>query len=259
MNINKNRNSSKNDISYFSYESKQTKQENNFYNIFSYLKNNKKFDKKKNLKSILTNYKNFNKKSKKTNIKKNLESSINLSKNYYCGSFLAPDYAYISGAAILHELKSKGPEKTIIRHFSKDYSKPNFIKNSKSNSATRNQENNIKSKYFNLVHSNISNINRVTSLKKNKAIKCNNRMKYYDKYNKSFNNFFNGKNLKIKNIKNNYFNYNFRNDRFFEKKGIITNNKSLNSLYSSTINISRTYLNSSTSCSSKTIKFIKKN
>ena len=103
-----------------------------------------------------------------------------------------------------------------------------------------------------MVHSNISNINRVTSLKKNKAIK-------YNKYNKSFNNFFNGKNLKIKNTKNNYFNYNFRNDRFFEKKGIITNNKSLNSLYSSTINISRTYLNSSTSCSSKTIKFIKKN
>ena len=162
MNINKKRKSSENNFSKNSIELVYQKQEKMFYNMFSSIKNDK-FERKKKLKSMFTpNIINF----RKYNIKKNLESSINYSKNNYCGSFLAPDYSYVSGTKILYDLKSKGPEKTVNRYFSRDIPKADLIRNCKSISI-RNKGKCIKSKYFNLINSNITRINRITSFKKN--------------------------------------------------------------------------------------------
>ena len=269
MNINKSRKSNKNDFSSFSYQIKEKRHHNYFHNMFNSISNSKNLEKKKILKSMLTsNLVNYNKNSKihnkKSIIKKNLESSINLSKNNFCASFLVPDYVFVSGAEILNELKSKGAERTVIKHFSKEVPKVNYLKNNnisyKSYSSTRNKGHNIKSKYFDLVNSNISRINKMTSFKRSKAIKCSNRLKYYDKYNKSFLNFFNGNSLKAKKIKNNYFNFsNKNNDKYFGNSGYNVNNLSKNSFYGASVNNSRTYLSSSTSCSSKTLKYLQKN
>ena len=262
MNNNKNRKSSEKDYSNDSYDFKEQKFQNYFRNMLSSLKNMKNFEKKKKIKSLFTsdlnNYKKANAHHKKSNIKKNLESSINLSKNNFCGSFLFPDYVFVSGAEILKELKSKGPERTIRKHFSKDVPKANFLKNKnhfKSCSVTRNKEPNIKSKYFSLVNSNISRINNLTSFKKNKTKNCPNMLKYYDKYNKTFINYFNGNSLNTKIKKNDYFSFNTFNNKILKNSRCYINNKSKQSFYGSTINNSRTYLNSSTSCSSKTLKY----
>ena len=262
MNNNKNRKSSEKDYSNDSYDFKEQKFQNYFRNMLSSLKNMKNFEKKKKIKSLFTsdlnNYKKANAHHKKSNIKKNLESSINLSKNNFCGSFLFPDYVFVSGAEILKELKSKGPERTIRKHFSKDVPKANFLKNKnhfKSCSVTRNKGPNIKSKYFNLVNSNISRINNLTSFKKNKTKNCPNMLKYYDKYNKTFINYFNGNSLNTKIKKNDYFSFNTFNNKILKNSRCYINNKSKQSFYGSTINNSRTYLNSSTSCSSKTLKY----
>ena len=262
MNNNKNRKSSEKDYSNDSYDFKEQKFQNYFRNMLSSLKNMKNFEKKKKIKSLFTsdlnNYKKANAHHKKSNIKKNLESSINLSKNNFCGSFLFPDYVFVSGAEILKELKSKGPERTIRKHFSKDVPKANFLKNKnhfKSCSVTRNKGSNIKSKYFSLVNSNISRINNLTSFKKNKTKNCPNMLKYYDKYNKTFINYFNGNSLNTKIKKNDYFSFNTFNNKILKNSRCYINNKSKQSFYGSTINNSRTYLNSSTSCSSKTLKY----
>jgi hypothetical protein len=262
MNNNKNRKSSEKDYSNDSYDFKEQKFQNYFRNMLSSLKNMKNFEKKKKIKSLFTsdlnNYKKANAHHKKSNIKKNLESSINLSKNNFCGSFLFPDYVFVSGAEILKELKSKGPERTIRKHFSKDVPKANFLKNKnhfKSCSVTRNKGPNIKSKYFSLVNSNISRINNLTSFKKNKTKNCPNMLKYYDKYNKTFINYFNGNSLNTKIKKNDYFSFNTFNNKILKNSRCYINNKSKQSFYGSTINNSRTYLNSSTSCSSKTLKY----
>jgi len=262
MNNNKNRKSSEKDYSNDSYDFKEQKFQNYFRNMLSSLKNMKNFEKKKKIKSLFTsdlnNYKKANAHHKKSNIKKNLESSINLSKNNFCGSFLFPDYVFVSGAEILKELKSKGPERTIRKHFSKDVPKANFLKNKnhfKSCSVTRNKGPNIKSKYFSLVNSNISRINNLTSFKKNKTKNCPNILKYYDKYNKTFINYFNGNSLNTKIKKNDYFSFNTFNNKILKNSRCYINNKSKQSFYGSTINNSRTYLNSSTSCSSKTLKY----
>ena len=262
MNNNKNRKSSEKDYSNDSYDFKEQKFQNYFRNMLSSLKNMKNFEKKKKIKSLFTsdlnNYKKANAHHKKSNIKKNLESSINLSKNNFCGSFLFPDYVFVSGAEILKELKSKGPERTIRKHFSKDVPKANFLKNKnhfKSCSVTRNKGPNIKSKYFSLVNSNISRINNLTSFKKNKTKNCPNILKYYDKYNKTFINYFNGNTLNTKIKKNDYFSFNTFNNKILKNSRCYINNKSKQSFYGSTINNSRTYLNSSTSCSSKTLKY----
>ena len=262
MNNNKNRKSSEKDYSNDSYDFKEQKFQNYFRNMLSSLKNMKNFEKKKKIKSLFTsdlnNYKKANAHHKKSNIKKNLESSINLSKNNFCGSFLFPDYVFVSGADILKELKSKGPERTIRKHFSKDVPKANFLKNKnhfKSCSVTRNKGPNIKSKYFSLVNSNISRINNLTSFKKNKTKNCPNMLKYYDKYNKTFINYFNGNSLNTKIKKNDYFSFNTFNNKILKNSRCYINNKSKQSFYGSTINNSRTYLNSSTSCSSKTLKY----
>ena len=262
MNNNKNRKSSEKDYSNDSYDFKEQKFQNYFHNMLSSLKNMKNFEKKKKIKSLFTsdlnNYKKANAHHKKSNIKKNLESSINLSKNNFCGSFLFPDYVFVSGAEILKELKSKGPERTIRKHFSKDVPKANFLKNKnhfKSCSVTRNKGPNIKSKYFSLVNSNISRINNLTSFKKNKTKNCPNMLKYYDKYNKTFINYFNGNSLNTKIKKNDYFSFNTFNNKILKNSRCYINNKSKQSFYGSTINNSRTYLNSSTSCSSKTLKY----
>ena len=262
MNNNKNRKSSEKDYSNDSYDFKEQKFQNYFRNMLSSLKNMKNFEKKKKIKSLFTsdlnNYKKANAHHKKSIIKKNLESSINLSKNNFCGSFLFPDYVFVSGAEILKELKSKGPERTIRKHFSKDVPKANFLKNKnhfKSCSVTRNKGPNIKSKYFSLVNSNISRINNLTSFKKNKTKNCPNMLKYYDKYNKTFINYFNGNSLNTKIKKNDYFSFNTFNNKILKNSRCYINNKSKQSFYGSTINNSRTYLNSSTSCSSKTLKY----
>ena len=262
MNNNKNRKSSEKDYSNDSYDFKEQKFQNYFRDMLSSLKNMKNFEKKKKIKSLFTsdlnNYKKANAHHKKSNIKKNLESSINLSKNNFCGSFLFPDYVFVSGAEILKELKSKGPERTIRKHFSKDVPKANFLKNKnhfKSCSVTRNKGPNIKSKYFSLVNSNISRINNLTSFKKNKKKNCPNILKYYDKYNKTFINYFNGNSLNTKIKKNDYFSFNTFNNKILKNSRCYINNKSKQSFYGSTINNSRTYLNSSTSCSSKTLKY----
>ena len=262
MNNNKNRKSSEKDYSNDSYDFKEQKFQNYFRNMLSSLKNMKNFEKKKKIKSLFTsdlnNYKKANAHHKKSNIKKNLESSINLSKNNFCGSFLFPDYVFISGATILSELKSKGAERTIKKHFSKDIPRANFLKNKnhfKSCSVTRNKGPNIKSKYFSLVNSNISRINNLTSFKKNKTKNCPNILKYYDKYNKTFINYFNGNSLNTKIKKNDYFSFNTFNNKILKNSRCYINNKSKQSFYGSTINNSRTYLNSSTSCSSKTLKY----
>ena len=262
MNNNKNRKSSEKDYSNDSYDFKEQKFQNYFRNMLSSSKNMKNVEKKNKIKSLFTsdlnNYKKANAHHKKSNIKKNLESSINLSKNNFCGSFLFPDYVFVSGAEILKELKSKGPERTIRKHFSKDVPKANFLKNKnhfKSCSVTRNKGPNIKSKYFSLVNSNISRINNLTSFKKNKTKNCPNMLKYYDKYNKTFINYFNGNSLNTKIKKNDYFSFNTFNNKILKNSRCYINNKSKQSFYGSTINNSRTYLNSSTSCSSKTLKY----
>ena len=266
MNINKNKKSNEIDYSNYSYQLKQQKLGNYFHNMFANIKNSKNLEKKKKLKSMLTsnivNFKNSKIHNKKSNIKKNLESSINLSKNNFCGSFLVPDYVFVTGAEILGDLKTKGAQRTIVRHFSKDIPKANFIKNKnnlKSCSATRNKGPNIKSKYFELINSNISRINKMTSFKKSKTVKYPNRLKYFDKCNKSFLNFFNGTNLKANKTKNNYFDFKEYNDKFFKNSVHNINTINKQSFYSSTLNNSRTYLSSSTSCSSKNLKYLKKN
>ena len=262
MNINKNRKSNEKDSLNTTYKLNQKKLDNYLLNMFSTIKNIKNNNKMKKIKSMFTsniiNYKNRKIHHHKIDIKKNLESSINLSKNYFCGSFLFPDYVFVSGAEILKELKSKGPERTIRKHFSKDVPKANFLKNKnhfKSCSVTRNKGPNIKSKYFELVNSNISRINNLTSFKKNKTKNCPNMLKYYDKYNKTFINYFNGNSLNTKIKKNDYFSFNTFNNKILKNSRCYINNKSKQSFYGSTINNSRTYLNSSTSCSSKTLKY----
>ena len=262
MNNNKNRKSTEKDYCNDSSDLKEQRFQNYFHNMFFSFKNFKNFEKKKKIKSSFTsdliNYKNANGHQKKSYIKKNLESSINLSKNNFCGSFLFPDYVFISGATILSELKSKGAERTIKKHFSKDIPRANFLKNKnhfKSCSVTRNKGSNIKSKYFSLVNSNISRINNLTSFKKNKTKNCPNMLKYYDKYNKTFINYFNGNSLNTKIKKNDYFSFNTFNNKILKNSRCYINNKSKQSFYGSTINNSRTYLNSSTSCSSKTLKY----
>lgn len=266
MNINKTRKLEEKKFFNDSYQTREKKLENYFHNMFTCFKNTKNSEKKKQLKSMLIsniiNYKkNTKTHNKKSIIKKSMESSINLSKNNFCGSFLVPDYIFVSGAQILKELKSKGAEKTITKHFSKEIPKVNFIKNNnsfKTCSATRNKGPYLKSKYFDLINSNISRINKITSFNRSKTTKCPNRLKYHDKYNKSFLNFFNGDNLKAKKKKNNYFNFNNDSDKFFKNIGNNINNLSKNSYFSS-LNNSKTYLSSSTTCSSKTIKFLKYN
>ena len=266
MNNNKNRKTSENNKSNYSYQLKTQRLNKYFNNMFSSFTSAKNLEKKKILKSMLTsnliNYKKANIHNKKSYIQKTLESSINLTKNNFCGSFLVPDYVFVSGAEILKELKTKGVERTVIRHFSKDIPKANYLKNKnnfKSISITRNKRPNIKSKYFDLVNSNISRINRITSFKKNKTTKCPNRLKYYDKCNKSFQNFFNGNNLKAKKTKNNYFNFSYYNDKTFKNSGYGLNNIKKQLFFSSCLNNSKSYLSSSTSCSSKTLRYLKKN
>ena len=262
MNNNKNRKSTEKDYSNESSDLKEQRFQNYFHNMFSSFKNFKNFEKKKKIKSSFTseliNYKNANGHQKKSYIKKNLESSINLSKNNFCGSFLFPDYVFISGATILSELKSKGAERTIKKHFSKDIPRANFLKNKnhfKSYSVNKNGGSNIKSKYFELVNSNISRINNLTSFKKNKTKNCPNTLKYHDKYNKTFLNYFNNNTLKAKMAKNSYFKFNTLNDKISKNSRCYLYNKSKQTFYGSTNNNSRTYLNSSTSCSSKTLKY----
>lgn len=265
MNNNKIRNSCEKESYDYLHQPKRQKLETYFHNMFLSLKNSKNLNRKQKIKSILTsniiNYKNSKLQHKTTTIKKNMESSINLniSKNNFCGTFLSPDYIYISGARILKELKSKGPEKTVIKHFTQNYPKHDFIRNCKSYSATRNKCSKSKSKYYGLMNSDISLINKMTTFKKNQKSKYSNKLKYYDKYNNSFMNFFKGDNLKLKNKKIYYFNFNINNDKFFSKPCNNTNNISVKSFYGSSLNNSRTHLSSSTSCSSRTLKYISKN
>lgn len=261
MNINKNRKSNEKDSLNTTYKLNQKKLDNYLLNMFSTIKNIKNNNKMKKIKSMFTsniiNYKNRKIHHHKIDIKKNLESSINLSKNYFCGSFLVPDYFNVSGATILNELKSKGPEHTISKHFTRDYPKANFIRNYKSYSATRNKSKS-KTKYLDLVNYNALRINKINPIKKTPKAKISNKLKYYDKCDKSFFNFFNGENLKAKNTKKNYFDFNINNNNnFFEKSGYNNNNISVKSIYGQSLNNSKTLLSASTSCSSKNIKYLK--
>lgn len=266
MNINKNSKSSENKTLDNNYKLNQKKLDNYLLNMFSTLKNFKNYNKRRKIKNMFTsniiNYKNKKIHHHKIDIKKNLESSINLSKNNFCGSFLLPDYFNISGATILSELKSKGPEQTINKHFSRDYPKANFIRNYKSFSATRNKSHS-KSKYFDLLNSNnVSKINKINPIKKTPKAKNTNKLKYYDKCDKSFFNFFNGENLKAKYTKKNYFDFDFntyKNNKFFEKVRSSNNNNSVKSIYGQSLNNSKSILSANTSCSSKNLKYLKKN
>ena len=101
-------------------------------------------------------------------------------------------------------------------------------------------------------------INKINPIKKTPKAKFSNKLKYYDKCDKSFFNFFNGENLKAKNTKKNYFDFNINNNNnFFEKSGYNNNNISVKSIYGQSLNNSKTLLSASTSCSSKNIKYLK--
>jgi hypothetical protein len=263
MNINKKRKTSEKDSFEKTYESNQKTLDKYLLNMYSTLRNFKNNNRKKKIKSMLTsniiNYKQKKIQHHKSEIKKNLESSINLSKNNFCGSFLVPDYFQVSGATLLKELRKKGPEIVVSKHFSRDYPKANLIRNYKSCSITRNNSKN-KSKYFELMNSNVSRINKITSFKKPNKAKLSNKLKYYDKYNKSFFNFFNGESLKAKNSKKKYFDFNIhKNNKFYEKSGCNNNNISIKSFNCQSLNNSRSILSANTSCSSKNLKYYKKN
>jgi len=263
MNINKKRKTSEKDSFDKTYESNQKTLDKYLLNMYSTIKNFKSNNRRKKIKSMLTpniiNYKITKIQHNKSDIKKNLESSINLSKNNFCGSFLVPDYFQVSGATILNDLRKNGPEIVVSKHFSRDYPKANYIRNYKSCSITRNNSKS-KSKYFELVNSNVSRINKITSFKKPNKAKLSNKLKYNDKYNKSFFNFFNGENLKAKNTNKNYFDFNLhKNNKFFEKSGCNNNNISKKSFNCQSLNNSRSILSANTSCSSKHLKYYKKN
>ena len=86
------------------------------YKLISSIKSDKISS--KNLRDNYHKSKSMNNKSIKIN---NLKSCINLSKENknFCGSFLYPDYKFVSGKKILKDLKSNGAEKTISKYYNK--------------------------------------------------------------------------------------------------------------------------------------------
>ena len=136
----------------------------------------------------VNNYRKSNKFNKTVNykslIKKGLESNINLSKGYnnFCGSFLFPDYNYISASKILKDLKTKGAEKAIRNNFSPNYQRANFINNVRPSPITRNKKPIIKSKYLNLINSVRPKYNNNLFIKNNKKY-FNNIKNYYNTIN----------------------------------------------------------------------------
>ena len=95
--------------------------------------------------------------SSKAKIKNNLEININLSKEYknFGGTFLLPDYNFASGNQILKDLQKKGVEKTLNKHFLREKENLHFINNLKPNMQVKTKKNN-KSKYYNLISSNLN-------------------------------------------------------------------------------------------------------
>lgn len=236
--------------------------------IHSLKENNKASQKNKNYIANRNNYRKSNKVhihktvNHKSIIKSNLDSKINLSKGYnnFCGSFLCPDYEFVSASDILKDLKSKGAEKAITKHFSKDKQKADFIKNSKPNLISRNQKKVVNSKYLNLISSvrpNYTKFNNLNGLIVRNNPKLNYNKTYYhfktinaDKIKKpSVSKFF----WKNENRKNNNI--------LFRNKENITNNTNNNTINRSTfgrnsLNNSKSY-SSSTSCNSKNLNYKK--
>jgi hypothetical protein len=201
--------------------------------------------------------------NQKSLIKSNLDSKINLSKGYtnFCGSFLFPDYEFVSASDILKDLKTKGAEKAIIKHFSKEKQKADFIKNSKPNLISRNKKKQTNSKYLNLINSvrpNYSNLNSLNELMARNNSKLHYHKNYYhfktinaDKIKKPIMSKLSWKNENKKN-----------NNSLFKDKENITNNTTINntinrsSFCRNSLNNSKSY-SSSTSCNSKNLNYKK--
>ena len=200
--------------------------------------------------------------NQKSLIKSNLDSKINLSKGYtnFCGSFLFPDYEFVSASDILKDLKTKGAKKVITKHFSKEKQKADFIKNSKPNLISRNKKKLANSKYLNLINSvrpNYSKFNSLNELVVRNNAKLNYHKSYYhfktinsDKIKKPIMSKFIWKNDNGKN-----------NNSLFRNKENITNNTTNNTVNRSSfgrnsLNNSKSY-NSSTSCNSKSLNYKK--
>jgi len=236
--------------------------------IHSLKENNKASQKHKNYIANRNNYRKSNKihihktVNHKSLIKSNLDSKINLSKGYnnFCGSFLLPDYEFVSASDILKDLKSKGAEKAITKHFSKDKQKADFIKNSKPSLISRNKKKVVNSKYLNLISSvrpNYSKFHNLNGLIVRNNPKLNYNKTYYhfktinaDKIKKPSISKFIWKNENRKN-----------NDSLFRNKENITNNTNNNTINRSSfgrnsLNNSKSY-SSSTSCNSKNLNYKK--
>ena len=159
--------------------------------IHSLKENNKASQKNKKYIADRNNYRKSNKihmhktVNQKSLIKSNLDSKINLSKGYtnFCGSFLFPDYEFVSASDILKDLKTKGAKKVITKHFSKEKQKADFIKNSKPNLISRNKKKATNSKYLNLINSvrpNFKNYNSLNELVARNNAKLNYHKSYYN-------------------------------------------------------------------------------
>ena len=200
--------------------------------------------------------------NQKSLIKSNLDSKINLSKGYtnFCGSFLFPDYEFVSASDILKDLKTKGAKKVITKHFSKEKQKADFIKNSKPNLISRNKKKATNSKYLNLINSvrpNFKNYNSLNEL----VVRNNAKLNYH----KSYYNFKTINSDKIKKpIMSKYIwkNENGKNNNsLFRNKENISNNFTNNTINRSSfgrssLNISKSY-SSSTSCNSQNLHYKK--
>lgn len=236
--------------------------------IHSLKENNKASLKNKNYIANRNNYRKSNKihyhkkVNRKSLIKSNLDSKINLSKGYtnFCGSFLFPDYEFVSASDILKDLKTKGAEKAITKHFSKEKQKTDFIKNSKPNLISRNKKKLSNSKYLNLINSVRPNYSKFNSL--NELIVRNNPKLNYHKSYYHFKTINTDKNKKPSISEFTWKNENRKNNNsLFKNKENITNNTTNNTVNRSSfgrnsLNNSKSY-NSSTSCNSKSLNYKK--
>lgn len=237
--------------------------------IHSLKENNKASQKNKNYIANRNNYRKSNKihihktVNHKSLIRSNLDSKINLSKGYnnFCGSFLFPDYEFVSASELLKDLKTKGAEKAITKHFSKEKNKTDFIKNSKPSLISRNKKKVSNSKYLNLVNSVRSNHNNFNSLGQ-LMIRNTNKLNYHKTY--SHFKTINADKIKKSSVyKNIWKNENRKNNNsIFRNNENITNNTTNNNTINrssfgrSSLNNSKSY-SSSTSCNSKNLNYKK--
>ena len=235
--------------------------------IHSLKENNKASQKNKKYIADKNNYRKSNKihmnktVNRKSLIKSNLDSKINLSKGYtnFCGSFLFPDYEFVSASDILKDLKTKGAKKVITKHFSKEKKKADFIKNSKPNLISRNKKKVANSKYLNLIYSVRPNYNNFNSL--NELVVRNNAKFNYHKNYYHFKTINSDKIRKTIMSKFSWKTENRKNNNSLLNKENITNNTINNTINRSSfgrssLNNSKSY-SSSTSCNSQNLHYKK--